>query len=171
METIEEIVERATVAQDRNGPAFHTLSLSKLKATNHPMGERTAWQAAAADRGNSISSLKQKGSPSHQSGEHKVESPFHWSKDRLISDLGGPRWTEANGEEGYKGAAKSKLTDMNPGISSPQFARSISAVTENKGVTVRHSLPAYLVDQVGRQLARSVMRGDRVIKIRLNPLS
>jgi hypothetical protein len=50
-----------------------------------------------------------------------------------------------------------------PAFSSPTPTINLNARPEND------TLPAYLIDQIGRQLSRSILRGDRVVKLKINP--
>jgi len=48
------------------------------------------------------------------------------------------------------------------------FSETIHAIKQNQ-TPPRDVLPAYLVDQLGRQISRSIQKGDRVLKIQLKP--
>lgn len=48
------------------------------------------------------------------------------------------------------------------------FSNSIHTAKQNEGM-VKDLLPTYLVDQVGKQISKSILRGDKILKLRLKP--
>ncbi|NQT70756.1 MAG: flagellar hook-length control protein FliK [Desulfobacteraceae bacterium] len=83
---------------------------------------------------------------------------------------------------GFKGGRGSKpgINAESSNIQSQTIATSISPQTAAATITdavnsagqhgkPQDFLPTYLVDQVGRQLSRALLRGDRVIRLRLKP--
>ena len=48
------------------------------------------------------------------------------------------------------------------------FSEKLNAAESNNN-SFRSSLPAYLVDQVGKQISRSILRGDRIVRLQLKP--
>jgi flagellar hook-length control protein FliK len=48
------------------------------------------------------------------------------------------------------------------------FSDSINAA-EGKDTSLKASLPTYLLDQVGKQISRSILRGDRIVSLKLKP--
>jgi len=53
-------------------------------------------------------------------------------------------------------------------INSPTFSETIDTVKQDLR-PVRDFLPDYLINQVGKQISRSILRGERVIKLQLKP--
>ena len=58
--------------------------------------------------------------------------------------------------------------DIPQHISSSTFSDSINTVKQNPE-PVRNFFPAHLIDQVGKQISRSLLRGERVIRLQLKP--
>ncbi|NOQ95879.1 MAG: hypothetical protein GQ555_04595 [Desulfobacterales bacterium] len=168
--TIEQIVERAVIAEEKEGFLSPALSLSKLKLTNHHGRENIATHGRVDKKESFLSPLKSEGHIHGKNGEQKVGSLYPGSKDGLPSGLDTAQGMKGKAEEQGNGAtSKTKTGDILHHISNSQFSDTITAAKENQKPLVRDFLPAYLVDQVGKQVARSVLRGERVIRLQLKP--
>jgi flagellar hook-length control protein FliK len=58
--------------------------------------------------------------------------------------------------------------DIAQDINSPNFSETIDTVKQGLR-PVRDFFPAYLIDQVGKQISRSILRGEKVIRLQLKP--
>jgi len=72
------------------------------------------------------------------------------------------------GQSGNLTDSVTRTIEVPPDISTSNFSERMNTVIQNPR-PVWHSLPAYLIDQVGRQISRSLLRGDRVIRLQLRP--
>jgi hypothetical protein len=168
--TIEQIVERAVIAEEKEGFLYPALSLSKLKLANLHGRENIATHGRVDKKEGFLSPSKSKGHIHAKNGEQKVGSPYPGGKDGLNSGLDvGKGVRNGAEEEVYSVTSKTKITNMPHPVSSSAFSETITGAKENQKPLERNFLPAYLVDQVGRQLAKSVLRGERVIKLQLKP--
>ncbi len=168
--TIEQIVERAVIAEEKEGFLSPALSLSKLKLTNLHGRENIATHGRVDKKESFLSPLKSEGHIHGKNGEQKVGSLYPGSKDGLPSGLDTAQGMKGKAEEQGNGAtSKTKTGDILHHISNSQFSDTITGVKQNQKPLVRDFLPAYLVDQVGKQVARSVLRGERVIRLQLKP--
>ena len=94
----------------------------------------------------------------------------------MISGFKGGRGSEVGGRRSEVGGQMSEVggrrSDTIATNISPQTAA--ATITDAVNSAGQHGkphdfLPTYLVDQVGRQLSRALLRGDRVIRLRLKP--
>jgi len=169
-DTIGQIVERAVIAEEKEGFLSPALSLSKLKLTNHHGRENIATHGRVDKKESFLSPLKSEGHVHVKNGEQKIGSPYPGGKDGLPSGLDvGKGVRNGAEEEVYSVTSKTKITNMPHPVSSSAFSETITGAKENQKPLVRDFLPAYLVDQVGKQVARSVLRGERAIRLQLKP--
>jgi hypothetical protein len=169
-DTIEQIVERAVMTEEKEGPLSSALSLSRLKLTGLHGREKIAAQGKAGENQGLLSSVKSQGQTNANNGEQKVGSPFPGGKDGLTSGLDAGKGAENRAEqEQYSVTSKTKVTDMPHPVSSSEFSETTTTVKQNQRPVAMNFLPTYLVDQVAKQLARSALRGERVITLQLKP--
>ena len=169
-DTIEQIVERAVIAEEKEGSLSSALSLSRLKLTGFHGRQKITPQGKAGENQGLLSSVKSQGQINANNGEQKVGSPFPGGKDRLPSGLDAGKGAENSADqERYSVTSKTKVTDIPHPVSSSEFSETITTVKQNQRPHVMNFLPTYLVDQVAKQLARSAVRGERVIKLQLKP--
>ncbi|MBU0988551.1 MAG: flagellar hook-length control protein FliK, partial [Proteobacteria bacterium] len=113
--------------------------------------------------------LDESGSLDTNYGLQKMETVHPVTKAELLFNLDGFQKLEKDAV-----VAKHTIKSDNKTIPIPQhmagsgFSETIQAAQQNQK-PVQNFLPAYLVDQVGRQISRSILRGDRVIKIQVKP--
>jgi len=183
--TIGQILERVVVTEDKERSIASLLSLSKAKLINLPSKEKITKKGKSVEREGLLSPLKGKGGINTKNGQQRVESPFPSKETKLFSGLDAgqarpPRLSPAlrdNGGQGLKmgtteegNLVKSETTikDIAHGIRSSTFSEAINTVKQHPE-PVRNFLPAYLIDQVGKQISRSILRGERVIRMQLKP--
>ena len=122
------------------------------------------------ERQSLLSSLEGKGgSIDAKNGQQKIEPPNPIRRFSLPSGLDtGQELTNAVRQEGYSVKPETSTHYIPRDIISSTFSETIDTVKQNQ-VPVRGLLPAYVMDQVGRQISRSILRGERVIRLQLRP--
>lgn len=156
--TIDQILERVVITEEKNKPIYSFLSLSKFGLNRPATGEETGDKGESVERQGLFSLLKGKGSINAKDGQQNIEPPYPVRKFTLISDL----------DTGQALKQGPKAMDIHPDINSSTFSETINAVKQSQA-PVRGLLPAYLIDQIGKQISRSILRGERVIKLQLKP--
>jgi len=156
--TIDQILERVVITEEKNKPIYSLLSLSKFRLNRPANGEEIGNKGKSVEREGLLSLLSGKGSINAKDGQQKIESPYPVRKFRLLSDLD-------TGQALKKGP---KAMDIPPDINRSTFSETINTVKQNQ-VPVRGFFPAYLIDQIGKQISRSILRGERVIRLQLKP--
>jgi len=93
----------------------------------------------------------------------------HAKKVELFSNLsGGKGFQNKPGKEGHGVKAEIRIMETSQQNTVSNFAETINAVEANDKA-FRGSLPAYLVDQIGKQISKSILRGDRIVRLQLKP--
>jgi flagellar hook-length control protein FliK len=140
---IDQIVERVAVPAEKEGLAPPLLSFSKLRLNALSSDEKTGKKGKMESL---LSASKEKGDINPENGQKKVTSSFPSKDAKSFFDLDADQVLKSGGkEEGH--AIKSETGKMG----------------------VSHGIPAYLINQVGKQISRSILRGERVIKLQLHP--
>jgi hypothetical protein len=122
------------------------------------------------ERQSLLSSLEGKGgSKNEKNGQQKIEPPNPIRRFSLPSSLDtGRELTNAVRQEGNSVKPETSTQYIPRDIISSTFSETINTVKQNQ-VPVRDFLPAYVMDQVGKQISRSILRGERVIRLQLRP--
>jgi hypothetical protein len=109
------------------------------------------------------------GSKNEKNGQQKIEPPNPIRRFSLPSSLDtGRELTNAVRQEGNSVKPETSTQYIPRDIISSTFSETINTVKQNQ-VPVRDFLPAYVMDQVGKQISRSILRGERVIRLQLRP--
>ncbi len=172
--TIEQILERAAITEDKDRPISSLLSLYKLRSTNPHSRGTTGKKGNPVERQGLLSPSKEKGTINARNGQQRGEDPHHVRNLRSFSDLDTDqarqsRMVTALRDDGVQGLVKGpKAMDIAQDINSPNFSETINTVKQGLR-PVRDFLPAYLIDQVGKQISRSILRGEKVIRLQLKP--
>lgn len=173
--TIDRILERASLSKENRASQSSWASLAKVKvdpsAVMDKLSGRDGLLNRAAPFKRKASFAPQAGKENNQAihGPQKSGSPNPLKGLELLSNVNGDQGSEKGlNWENYKVQAE-KATFSVPGqTSGSTFSDAIHATKQNQMPT-RDVLPTYLVDQVGKQISRSLQRGDRIIKIQLKP--
>ncbi len=167
--TIDQILEKVVIANEKDGAISSTPSFSKLRLANLHSKEEIGKSGKPVERESLLSTLKEKGNINNKNGQQKVESPFPSKEAKLFSGLGARQVLEkGNTEDGNLVKPETRIMDIPHGIKGSTFSETINTVKQHSEL-VRNFLPAYLIDQVGKQISRSILRGERVIRLQLRP--
>jgi len=183
--TIDQILEKVVIANEKNGPQSPLFSFSKPGLTDLHSKEKIDKKAKRLEKESLLSPSKEKGGISAKNGQQKVESSFSSKDAKLFSDLdtdkvrplrlrpteqgdAGAGFNRQIIEEGNAVKSETRIMDIPQNISGSTFSDSINTGKQN-AESVRSFLPGYLIDQVGKQISRSILRGERVIRLQLKP--
>ena len=140
--------------------ALHSDSRPELTALH---SNKKTGKNKAAEKENIPSLLKKNGAnarPSHLS-ENEISSITRTRDTGLTLKMGGK-------EEGHIIKSETGKMDVPCNIGSSTSSDIINNVKQQPG-SARNLLPAYLINQVGKQISRSILRGERVIRLQLKP--
>lgn len=184
--TIDQILERVVIAGEKDGAISSMPYFSKLRLANLHSKEKIGKTGKTVEResllsplkekgninnknGQQISPLKEKDNINNKNGQQKVESFFPSKEAKLFSGLDARQVLEkGNTEDGNVVKSETRIMDIPHGIKGSTFSEAINTVKQHSE-PVRNFLPAYLIDQVVKQISRSILRGERVIRLQLKP--
>ena len=184
---IDQIVETIGSANKKDETQFPLLSFSKPGLTDLHSKEKLSNEGKRVEMEGLRTPSKEKGGISSKNEQQKGESSFFPKEAQLSSHMDAgkthrprPGMTSAelnNGklgfnrktlEEGSVVKSKTRVMDIGNNIPGSGFLESINTVKEN-GENVKNFFPSYLIDQVGKQISRSILRGDKIIRLQLKP--
>jgi hypothetical protein len=91
-------------------------------------------------------------------------------KNSVSNELESGRAVESRTQDGqHDFRLEAGIKEAFSNESGPRFSEAASEVSENQRPAARGFLPGYLVEQVGRQIARSLLGGQRVVRLQLKP--
>jgi flagellar hook-length control protein FliK len=163
--TIEQIVESAGAAKKEDGPIPLVPSFSKARVVNLNSGQRNA----KGKNGNStLSALEGKGAA--KATDQNVQ-PFSLSgKTGMPSEHESGHAPESRPQDGaHDLRLEASIKETLSNASGPSFSEAAGGVSKSERPAARGFLPGYLVEQVGRQIARSLLGGERVVRLQLKP--
>jgi len=172
--TIHRILERVALSNDiQESPVSSTLQ-GKHKMDFSAVKETIVGSDGILDR---AAPFKRKEPFAPQAGKgdkQAIHGPQKPGSLNPVKGLGLPSQAQGDhgSEQGLKGDIHQLQTDKMPihvqNQTTGSFSEAVQAIKQNQMPT-RDALPAYLLDQLGRQISKSIQRGDRVIKIQLKP--
>jgi len=163
--TIEELVERVGAPKKQDGPIPLVPPSSKVKVVDLHSGQRNT---KGKNSNSTLSPLEGKGAtkPVHQNAQ-----PFSLSGNNQESnELKSGHAVESRPQDGqHEFRLEAGIKEAFSNSSGPSFSEGASGVSENQKPAARSFLPGYVVEQVGRQIARSLLGGERVVRLQLKP--
>ena len=167
--TIEQIVERAVINQEKDKAMSSIQSFSKPGLPNQSSKAKTDDNGNLFDKERLLSAFKEDGTMNEKDLDQKVASPFPEGKVRLISHIdAGKRLETGNKEEKNMVKPQTKVMAVDQDMKPSAFSDTINNVKQHQESS-RSFLPTYVIDQVGRKISRSLLRGERAIRLQLKP--
>ena len=180
-ETINRILERVSQPMENPESPASLTSQGKLKIDPSAVKERIAGGTELINRAAPFQKKGpfQKRDPlapqAEKENNQTIQGAQKTGSPNSIKGLGSP--SDVNGDQGSAKGLKGENTGIQPEktafpvpgqTAGSTFSETIHAIKQNQ-TPPRDVLPAYLVDQLGRQISRSIQKGDRVLKIQLKP--
>ena len=183
--TVEQILAKVVVSGEKTKTAVSKPLVANPEFADFNSRAKTKKGAKSVEKEKRLSPFKPAGRP----GTDEKFPAFADEKGRLNADSRSPDLKHVNAAKDadlvseFKGGRGSKpgINGESFNIQSQTIATNIgpqmaaATITEAVHSTGQHEkpfqdfLPTYLVDQVGRQLSRALLKGDRVIRLRLKP--
>ena len=115
-----------------------------------------------------LDSTALKDSPAEQPKEPQVKPVQSEASVSLSADSGHQSEKAAVSEEGHAGRAGVQKTALPDQVADTPISKTAN-LEKPPATSAKGFLPAYVVDQVGKQIARSLLKGNRVIQLQLKP--
>jgi len=163
--TIEQIVESAGAAKKKDGPIPLVQPFSKVKVVDLHSGQKNA---KGKNSKSTLSSLEGKGAT--KATDQNVQALSLSGKTGMSGELESGHAVESRPQDGaHEFRLEAGIKETLSNASGPSFSEAAGGVSESERPAARSFLPGYLVEQVGRQIARSLVAGKRVVRLQLRP--
>jgi hypothetical protein len=102
-------------------------------------------------------------------GRQTIEDSHHAKKIDLFSNSTGSKgFQNKTGKEVHDMKSETRIMESSQQSAVSNFSDSINA-GESNDTSLKAPLPTYLIDQVGKQISRSILKGDRIVRLQLKP--
>jgi len=167
--TMGRLLERVVISGEKQKFVFSPQAVANFKLHDPIAKEKMNDNVGSLDNESLWTNLNDKNEKINNIGRQNIEYAQNEKKVELFSNsAGGKGFQNMAGKEGHD--IKSGIRIMEPpkqkAVST--FSETINAV-ESNDKSFRSSLPAYLVNQIGKQISRSILRGDRIVRLQLKP--
>lgn len=166
---IEHIADMAKTVGETNRPLVFPLGNHDMKAFLSSKGKIANTKNNNKEHYLKVSASENKDAMSMKYNGETVKQPDTKREVKLPLDLDGETGLRKGVKEtgrAEKSGIKTVGMPHNAGASNPTESINIADKGQNP---VRNSFPSYLINQVGRQIARSIHNGKNVIKLQLKP--
>lgn len=170
--SIDRIIERSVAGDEKFELRLAGPSILQLKSASSGGKKKTNGSGHDTEGDWIASQVNKDGKPSIKQGNYggRIIEAGRQEKSDRISDLnGGSGYKKEMNPETDRGGLKTKTAEIlqDGGYSSVRY-ETFSSIPRNRQ-TDSNFFPEHIVDQLGKQISRSVVRGDRIINLQLNP--
>jgi len=175
---------------DKVRPASESVLLAPFKEQSQQVAQKDLWpslrdQSKPAAQEGLLSSIKdtgktgeheklpafinERGGPNINKEQQSAASANRADKVGLLAKLDGGRdLKRAVKQEGHAFKSETKVVNIHPQVTGSSLSEAIDTIEQSQK-PAQDFLPTYLVDQVGRQISRALLKADRVIRLQLKP--
>ena len=175
-------VEKRIESKREDKPAAEGSRRLALKGLAQPAAEGSRKISLSANNNNSLSANNNNGegkkhnldsttlkdSPAGQPKAPQMKPVQGEAKVSLASDSGHHSDKNDVSEEGHSGRAEVQKAVLPDQVTDTPISKTAN-LEKPPPTSAKSFLPAYVVDQVGKQIARSLLKGNRVIQLQLKP--
>lgn len=167
--TMGRLLERVVISGEKQKFVFSPQAGANFKLHDSIAKEKMNDNVGSLDNESLLTNLNDKNEKINNIGRQNIEYAHHEKKVELFSNSAdGKGFQNKAGKEGHDIKSGIRIMEPPKQTAVSTFSETINAV-ESNDKSFRSSLPAYLVDQVGKQISRSILRGDRIVRLQLKP--
>jgi len=167
--SIDRIIEKAVAGDEKIELRLAGPSISQLKSASSAGKKKTDGSGHDAEGDNMTVPMKTNGRHSINEVIRSVEAGRQEKLDR-ISDLNsGSGYKKETTPETNRGDLKPKAAEILQDGGYPSVRHETFSSIPRIRQTDSNFFPEHIVDQLGKQISKSVIRGDRIINLQLNP--
>ena len=167
--TMRRLLERVVISGEKQKFVFSPQAGANFKLHDSIAKEKMNDNVGSLDNESLLTNLNDKNEKINNIGRQNIEYAHHEKKVELFSNSAdGKGFQNKAGKEGHDIKSGIRIMEPPKQTAVSTFSETINAV-ESNDKSFRSSLPAYLVDQVGKQISRSILRGDRIVRLQLKP--
>ena len=167
--TMGRLLERVVISGEKQKFVFSPQAVANFKLHDPIAKEKMNDNVGSLDNESLWTNLNDKSEKINNIGRQNIEYAHHEKKVDLFSNsAGGKGFQNMAGKEGHDIKSGIRIMEPPKQTAVSTFSETINAV-ESNDKSFRNSLPAYLVEQIGKQISRSILRGDRIVRLQLKP--
>jgi flagellar hook-length control protein FliK len=183
--TIERILDRVVISRENhkfvslsqagsNSKFYDRISKEKLSdkgkiLDNESLLSDLKYNEKSEESNKLLSNLNAKNEIINNNGLEDKEFSYQAKKNGLLSNSVNGRGLNNEAEKkSHVVKSEARTIEMPLRTVLSTFSETINSV-EGKDKALRGQLPTYLIDQVGKQISRSILRGDRIVRLQLKP--
>jgi len=161
--TIEQIMAKVVVSGDKTKTAIAKPHVANPEFADFNSRAKAKKGAESVEEEKRLSPFKTAGSPQDLKSVNAAKGAD------LVSEFKGGRGSKPGiNTESFNIQSQPIATNISPQMAAATTTEAVNGAGQQEK-PFQDFLPTYLVDQVGRQLSRALLRGDRVIRLRLKP--
>ena len=167
--TMDQLLERVIISEEKQNIVMTPQADVNVKLHHHIPKQKINQEGESIDNEGLLPDIDEESENTNHMGRQTIKDSHHAKKIDLFSNSTGSKgFQNKTGKEIQD--IKSETRIMESAQQSPvsNFSDSMNAV-ESNDTSLRAPLPTYLVDQVGKQISRSILRGDKVVRLQLKP--
>ena len=171
--TIERILDRVIISGEKHKFVSFPQADAILKLHDHVVKGKINDKGKILDNESLLSNLNAGNETinknSNNNGRQDIEYSYHTKKVGLLSNsANGKGFNNEAEKKSYVVKSETRTIEIPLRTAVSTFSEAINSV-EGNDKALRGQLPAYLTDQVGKQISRSILRGDRIVRLQLKP--
>jgi len=167
--TMGQLLERVVISGEKQNLVFSSSADANFKLHDPIAKKKINDNVGSLDNQSLLTNLNDKNDKIDNIGRQNIEYANHEKKVELFSNSShGKGFQNMAGNKGHDIQSGTRIMEPPTQTLVSTFSETINAA-ESNDKSFRSSLPAYLVDQVGKQISRSILRGDRIVRLQLKP--
>ena len=167
--TMDRLLERVMISGEKQNFVASPQADANVKLHNHIEKQQINEKTESVDNESLLTNLNEESEKTNHMGRQTIEDTHHGKKIDLFSNSTGSKgFQNKAGKEQHDMKSDTRIMESSQQTAGSNFSDSINAA-EGKDTSMKASLPTYLLDQVGKQISRSILRGDRIVTLQLKP--
>jgi flagellar hook-length control protein FliK len=167
--TMDRLLERVIISGEKQNIVVSPQADANVKLHNHIAKQKINEEGESIDNGSLLSNLNEESEKTNHMGRQTIEDSHHAKKIDLFSNSTGSKgFQNKTGKEVQDMKSETRIMESSQQSAVSNFSDSMNAV-ESNDTSLKAPLPTYLIDQVGKQISRSILRGDRIVRLQLKP--
>ena len=167
--TMDRLIERVIISGEKQKLAVSPRVDNNVNFHDRIEKQKTNEPGKSIDNGNLLANLNEESEKTDTIWRRPIENTYYAKKIELPPNSNGSKGFQNKvGQEVNDVKSESRIMESSQQTAISNFSDSISAVKSNDS-PLKASVPTYLIDQVGKQISRSILRGDRIVRLQLKP--
>jgi flagellar hook-length control protein FliK len=167
--TMDRLLERVIISGEKQRFGASPQADANVKLHDHIAKQQINDEGESIDNGSLLPNLNEESEKTNHMGRQTIEDSHHAKKIDLFSNSSGSKgFQNKTGKEAHDMKSETRIMESSQQSAVSNFSDLINA-GESNDTSLKAPLPTYLIDQVGKQISRSILRGDRIVRLQINP--